>query len=178
MSRFVPFTVHVRVVPRRGFGKRWEQIRDLQKLSVLAYDEIAAITGVQVAIPGGGQAAQFSDINQRGGLGSYAQGTAVKPQIGESPAQFMLTGFYEASGANAQPWADHQRIMGGETFTGPGPHAHDAVPTTAFTADVKALKTSLQAALTAALPASVTWQIFRIDFGGVTYGDKGFHFPR
>lgn len=176
MSRFIPFTVHVRVVPRRG--KRFETIRDLQKLAVLAYDNLSNITGIQVATPGGGQAAQFSDIKRRGGLGSYAQGTAVKPQIGESPAQLMLTGFYEVSSNNTQPWDDQQRIMSNTVYTGPGEHDQDAVPTTAFIANVKALRTSLDSALTTAIPEGVVWNIFRLDFGGVVYGDRGFHFPR
>jgi len=178
MARFIPFTVYVSVVPRQGYGKRFEQIRDIQKLSILIYDEILSISGIQVALPGGGQSSQLSDINRRGGLGGYANGTAVKLQMGESPAQLALTGFYEVNEANSQPWNDYQLISGGETLTGPGPHPCDAVPITSFNTNVKSLKNSFESAITAALPASIVWKIFRIDFGGAIYGDRGFHFPR
>lgn len=177
MSKQVPFIIHVRVVPDRGNGKRVEHIRALQKLAILAYEAIEGINGVQPAIPGGGQASGFGDIDQRGGLGGFAAGTAVKPQIGESPAQLMLAGFYESSGANAQIYDDQTRFSGGETYTGPGAHPHDAVPKAAVQTEVKTLKDAIEDALTATFPDGTDFSIFRIDYSGVVYGDRGFHFP-
>ncbi len=176
-TKWVPFVVHVRVVPARP-GKRWEYIRSLQKLSVLVYDELAQLDGFQFATPGGGQAQSFSDINRRGGFGNYAQGTAIKPQIGQVPAQLMIAGFYESSAKNTQPYANHQVFSGGDIRTGPGAHTNDAVPATTILSEVSAVKTALEDAITAALPNGTEFQIFRLDYSGVTYGDKGFHFPR
>ena len=177
MAKLVPFTVHVRIIPTRH-GKRWEYLRDLQKLAVLAYDSIISIAGVQVATPGGGQSTQMSDINRRGGFGSYADGMAIKPQIGASPAQLMITGFYESTENNEQRWTDFQRFSGGETYTGSSAHAHDSVQTSTIMAEVKALKTALNNAITSGIPAGVTFSIFRLEYAGVIYGDEGVHFPR
>jgi hypothetical protein len=175
--KFVPFTVHVRVVPVRP-GKRFEHLKDLSKLAVLAYEAIAGISGVNVSTPGGGQNIQLGDPNRRSALGSYAQGTAAKPQIGQAPAQLMLMGYYQSEAANSQTYADQQRISGGEIYTGPGQHSNDAMPSTTLNAEVKALKTALEAALTSGLPAGAEYSIFRLDYSGVVFGDKGFHFPR
>ncbi len=174
--KFVPFTVHIRVVPARP-GKKFEHLQALNKLGVLAYDAISQISGVNVATPGGGQNVQLGDPNRRGALGSYAQGTATKPQIGQTPAQLMLTGFYESSSENNQTYADQQRISGGAVYTGPGSHSHDAMPTSTVNSEVAALKTDLEAALATGLPADAEYQIFRLDYSGIVFGDRGFHFP-
>jgi hypothetical protein len=177
-TKQVPFTVHVRVVPKKN-GKRWEEIRDLQKISVLVYDGLVNMSSVyQFATPGGGQSAGFSDINKRSAFGSFAPGVAIKPQIGQSPAQLMITGFFESSAANTQSYTNFQRISGGTTYSGPGSHSNDAVPVSAVNDDVKTIKTALTNAITTALPASVEFSIFRLEYAGVVYGDKGFHFPQ
>jgi hypothetical protein len=178
MSKFVPFTVHVRVTPDRP-GKRFEYIRDLQKLAILAFDGLASISGVTVADPGGGQQSSFGEIHNRGpALSSLARGCAVKPQMGNSPAQLMLTGFYSVSASNVQPHASTQRISGGTTYTGYTQHSNDSIPVAAVQTQVKALKTALAAALTTSFPANVTFKIFRIEYQGIVFGNKGFHFPQ
>lgn len=176
MSKFVPFTLHVRVVPARG--KRFEYIRDLQKIATLVYDGLIGLSGFKFATPGGGQSMQTADIQRRGGLGSYSQGTAVKPQFGQTPAQLMITGFYVSSAENAQPYANTQRISGGTVYSGPAAHPYDAVPSATITTEVKALKSSITAAITDALPVGVEFSIFRIDYSGIVFGNGGFHFPQ
>ncbi len=178
MAKQVPFVVHVKVVPQRGNGKRWEHIRSLQKLAVLAYDAIDGLTGITLANPGGGQSQSMGDPNRRGALGGFARGTAVKPQIGEAPAQLMIAGFYESTTANTQVYADRTVFSGGTIYTGPGAHTNDAVPVAGVQTEVKALKTALYNAIAAAMPDGIEFSIFRIDYAGVVYGDKGFHFPR
>lgn len=174
---FVPFTIHVRVVPARP-GKRFEYIRDLQKLSVLAYKAFTGISGVNVATPGGGQSQSMGDYDRRGGLGGFAQGTACKPQIGANPAQLMITGFYESANDPPQTYATTQRISGGDVFSGYAQHANDAVPAAAVATEVKTLKDAVETALAANLPVGATYEVFKIDYAGVVYGDKGIHFPR
>ncbi len=180
-TRWVPFTVHIRIVPRRP-GKRWEYIRSLQKLSVLIYNSFSALGGFQFAQPGGGQAQQFGEINHRGGYGDYSDGMAIKFQIGQSPSQLMITGFYNSTAPNLQAYADHQlisggRVAGGTTWSGPGPHSNDATPVATIDSEVKTVKAALKAAITSAIPSGITWTIFRIDYNGVIYGIGGFHFP-
>lgn len=176
MAKQVPFTLHVRVVPARP-GKRFEYIRDLQKISQLVYDSVSAINGVQVAIPGGGQAQSFG-ATSLGGFSNYVNGCAVKPQFGENPAQLMLAGFYESNGSNAQPYSDKTVISGGSEQEGPGAHAYDDTPTSTIDNEVKTLKEAFETAITAALPDGVEYSIFRIEYSGIVYGQKGFHFPR
>jgi hypothetical protein len=175
--KLVPFTIHIRIVPDRP-GKRWEYIRAMQKIAVFAYDAIINVSGVHSATPGGGQNLSIGDINRRGALGGFANGTAVKPQIGQSPAQLMLTGFYESTAANVQPYSDQSRISGGEWYSGPGKHTNDAMPSSTFDSEVKSLKLGVEAALTANLPNGTEYNVYRIDYAGLIYGDRGFHFPR
>ncbi len=174
--KFVPFTVHVRVTPARG--KRSEYLKDLAKLSSLVYNAMVGIAGLHVATPGGGQNIQSGDENSRGGLGSFANATAAKPQIGNSPAQLMLTGFYESDNPNAPTYANVQRFSGGEVYSGPAQHSADALPAATVTTEVGTLKAAMEAAIATVLPVGVTATIFRMDYQGVLYGDKGFHFPQ
>jgi hypothetical protein len=175
-TKWVPFVIYVRVDPRRG--KRWEYLRDLQKLSVLVYNELSSLNGFQFAQPGGGAAAQFGAIDHRGGLGDFAPGTGVKPQIGQSPAQLMITGFYQSSAQNTQSYSEVLRISGGTKYTGFAAHSNDAVPVAAVNDEVKTLKTAVTDAITTALPEGTPFSIFRLVYAGIVFGDKGFHFPK
>lgn len=174
--KFVPFTVHIRVTPTRG--KRFEYLRDLAKLSSLVYNALLDVSGLHLATPGGGQNIQSGNEATRGGLGSYANGTAAKPQIGNAPAQLMLTGFYESSNSNVPTYANVQRFSGGEVYSGPTQHSADALPAAAVTTEVGTLKTAMETAIDAVMPSGMTYKIFRLDYQGVVYGDKGFHFPQ
>lgn len=176
--KFVPFTVHIRVVPNRGGGKRFEYLRDLQKLAVLAYQALTNISGVQAATPGGGQSQSMGDYSRRGALGGFAQGTAAKPRIGAAPAQLMITGFYSSSTPNAPTHADTQRISGGEIYTGPVAHSNTDGPVAGVNTEVSVLKDEIEQALLTTLPDGAVYEVFRLDYAGVVYGDKGYHFPR
>jgi hypothetical protein len=178
MSKQVPFTVHIRVVPDRANGKRFEYIRDLQKLAVLAYEVITNISGVQAATPGGSVTQSMGDYNRRGGLGGFANAAACKPQIGAAPAQLMLTGFYEVSGNNTPTHAEIKRFSGGEIYEGSVAHSNTAGPTSTINTEVRALKTAIEAALASGLPDGAVYEVFRLDYAGVIYGDKGYHFPQ
>lgn len=178
MSKQVPFTIHVRVVPSRGDGKRFEYIRSLQKLAVLAYEALSTISGIQTATPGGGATQSMGDYNRRGGLGGFAQATAAKPQIGAAPAQLMLTGFYTSSLDNTPTQAEIQRISGGQIYSGAVAHSNIGGPVSSVDSEVFALKTSIESALATYLPNGAIYEVFRIDYAGIVYGDKGYHFPR
>ena len=77
--RFVPFTAHLKVTPFNG--KRFEYIRDLQKISELVYNGIVAASNVNVATPGGGQHRNYTGT-QAGGYGGYVNGCPVKTKFG------------------------------------------------------------------------------------------------
>lgn len=175
MPKFVPFTAHVRVVPNRGFGKRFENIRDLQKIATQVYSELEADTDLALANPGGGQHQSFKGL---GGWSGTTNATAVKPQIGESPAQLMITGFLSSTNNNNPVHPDKPVIHTGTYQEGVGgDHGWVANPTTTADGYATTLKTKIETAVNAILGAT-DWNIFRLDVAGVVYGDGGYHFPR
>lgn len=175
--KWVPFTAHIKITPANP-NKRFAHWRDMQKIANLAYEGLETIAPdtINIASPGGGQHQSFSGISG-GGMGGMVNGCAVKPQIGESPAQLQITGFYNSTAANAQPHPSLELIHAGESLSGPGKHSWEANPTTAVSNELKALKAAMEGAIAGALPGDVTFSIFRIDYAGVIYGDRGYHFP-
>jgi len=184
MARWIPFTLHIEIVPDHGSGssdaklksKRFELIRDMQKTASLIYNSVSAISGVEVALPGGGQQRSLygSDHNNSG----LVNGTAVKPQFGETPAQVTITGFASDAGVkNVQHYAEMQKISGGETYEGYSPNPPVTNPTSHLDTLISTLKTDVESALLADLPSGIVYNVFRIEMSGVTYGDRGYHFP-
>ncbi len=108
--RFIPFTAHIKVLPFNG--KRFETIRDLQKISEMVYNGIVNTASVNVATPGGGQHRNYTGT-EAGGLSGYVNGCAVKPQFGQTPAQLMITGFYEVSSKNLPTYSDKEVLHTG-----------------------------------------------------------------
>ena len=181
MAKWVPFTMHVRIVPSRGSGvlktKRFETVRDMQKIATLMFDALEDEASINMAEPGGGQHQSFLG-SSRSGMSGLTRAFAVKPRIGESPAQAMITGFWNDATPNNQPHPEHQRISGGDTYTGPAPAIPwSQNPNTAVDDMVTSLKNTVEAAFATDLPSAIIFNIFRIDMSGVTYGDKGYHFP-
>lgn len=180
MARWVPFTLHIKIVPSPGSGvsksKRFEYVRDMQKIAHLMYESLNGLSGVQIAQPGGGQQASYygGDHNNSGMI----SGMAVKPQMGETPAQVMITGFIEdVSSANVQHYVPIQRISGNDVYAGYAPSPAEHNPTSHLDALVTLLKTDVENTLAADLPSGITYGVFRIEMSGVTYGDRGYHFP-
>lgn len=179
MSLKVPFVAHFRIIPNRG--KRFETVRSLQRAARLIYgghdgaSGLLGVSAIAVALPGGGQVSGFNGHD----MTDYTAGCAVKPQFGQTPAQLMIAGFYLVTDAkNDQPWADQTVTHAGEYFTGAGgANAARTVPTATTIAQMKALKTSLDQVINAELPGEgIT--VFRVDYSGIVWGDRGFHFPR
>ena len=172
MSHQAPFTAHLRVIPTRG--KRFEYVRGLQRIARLIYDGLAAETDLALAKPGGGQQSSFSDHMNSG----YEDGCAVKPRIGQSPAQLMITGFYAVSTANAQPHADKQVTHVGEYFSGAGgAQPWKSNPTDAVEDEVIALKGIIDDVI-AAEAAGEGVTLFRLEYKGIIFGDRGYHWPQ
>ena len=165
----IPFTIHIRVVPTTG--KRFESIRDLQKISVAVLEELDDSL-LSLASPGGGQHRAV------GSFVGHANGTAIKPQIGASPAQLQITGFYDDSGVPEQAHADIQVVHTNSSQSGPaGGNTWNQSPNSQVDDNVKAIRTLFDAALSKVL-GSTDWRIFRLEVSGKVYGDRGLHFPR
>jgi hypothetical protein len=180
MAKWVPFTAHVRVVPQWGSGelksKRLEMWRDLEKLAMLVYDALDAESSIHIAEPGGGQASSHGGT-AFGGKSGLQHATGVKPRIGQTPAQLQITGFYNSSLENIQPHPEKTIIHAGETLTGPGASPWNTNPQSQIDAEVVTLKGLLESAITGGLPGGTTYSIFRLDYSGIIYGDRGYHFP-
>lgn len=180
MPRWVPFTADIRIVPDRGSGliktKRFETWRDMQKIGALIFEGLEVSTILNIAEPGGGQHGSGGGQG-RSGLSGMTRGTGVKPQMGEVPAQASISGFYDANDLNVQPHPEKQLIHAGEVVTGPGSAPWLNNPATATDSGVSGLKNELETRIAANLPSGVTFEIWRIDYSGVVYGDKGYHFP-
>lgn len=172
MAKWVPFTVHVKVHPANS-DKRVERWRDLQKIAIFVYEGLETISPdyINIAQPGGGQHRSY------GGLSGLSYGCAMKPQFGDTPPQLQITGFYNSSSANIQPHSDVEIIHSGETRLGNRSNSSLVGPVATIDNEVKALKSLLESAIFSALPGGVEFSIFRIDYSGVVYGDRGYHFP-
>lgn len=184
-SHKAPFTAHLRVIASRG--KRFETVRSLQRLAQLIYggpDGTSGLIGnasIEIARPGGGQANQMnSNLDQT----DYAAGCAVKPQFGETPAQLMIAGFYLVATANAQPWSDKATFSPQDATTDAahsvsragGAWGWGSNPSTSVAAEVKALKAIIDGVIAAEVPGEgVT--VWRVDYKGIVWGDRGTHFP-
>ena len=197
--KWVPFTAYIRIEPSYGSSdaksKRLEYWRDMQKLAVLAYEALdyyistnidpdTHTSPITIADPGGGQRISISGF-QRGGMGGMAPGTAVKPQIGQSPAQLTITGFYRSMSPNIQPWPNSTIFQGGNVplnptellaIQGPGAHPWDSNPVSIVSNEAAALKIILKGAFddpNHGFPTGTYYSIFRLEYSGIIYGDRG-----
>jgi len=176
MANFAPFEVSVRVTPQRGQGHRRELSLELSRLATLLYEELNEADGVVLANPGGGTERLNSHL-----VGSnLAAGFSVKPAMGATPAQLVIAGFYEVDGAE-QPVADRLLVSAGEQFEGPNGDfgwLPEGQPSATVNAEVTSLKAIIDDAIGAALPAASLASLLRLVYKGVTFGVRGYHFPR
>lgn len=177
MSQRVPFTAYFKMAV---VGQsRLERLRYMAKIAYLLYQELAENTDLVLALPGGGQ---FSLLNMWE-FTDYVDGMASIPQFGEAPAQLRVAGFYTRSLTDpVQPYANRQLFHAGRAVYGQvttNNAAAVANPTTQIATEVRALKTAMDVAVTAtnAVYADALVETFRIDYNGIVWGDRGFHFP-
>ncbi len=172
--KYVPFTVYIEIFPTEP-GKRTENVRELQKFATYVYDSLDGITTINLAKPEGG--GQTSAGMPRG----LTSACAVTPQIGEQPPKLMLTGFNLVSTDNdsIQTEPTMTIIANGTTWTGyGGAHHFDQNPESTVTNEVKALKSILEAAITAGVPAVYEYSILSMEYNGIRWGYKGLSFPQ
>ena len=214
MSALAPFTLWLRVVPTRGTS-RFTYLRDLQNLSVKVYNALLTNSGtksaVNMAAPGGGQTQMntFGDsartpfnsvpnafefnVNSTNQVG--ASGCAAVPQIGNSPALLMITGFYTVASANPSdnPTNDTTIFCKNEVISGPkgpqpwlgtsgqptSPSNHSSQNTASdVDTEVTALINAVISAISSIFDSSgATPSVYRISYKNITYGDRGFHLP-
>lgn len=160
-----PYRAYIKVVPSQGDGRRWEYIRDLQKIADTAEDLLIA-----------------DDFN-------IATPLAYTPQIGQAPARLTIVGFLEADAAtypNTPPTTAASRpgiihsgtVVGEKTSVMYGYHGGDLSqgqePTAQVETLVAALKADIETSLSGATMSSAypdfTFTVFFMDFNGVKFG--------
>ena len=173
----VPFTVNIKITPQNP-GKRFEHVRDMQKIATFIYNGLATLVPgtIVIAQPGGGQHRSTSGV-ESGAMGGLVYGGAVKPQFGDLPALVQVTGFCVSNSLNSQPYAELKTISAGQNFLGPMAHSWDANPSTTINNAVKALKSAIESAIASEMPSDVDFSVFRLEYSGIVFGDRGFHFP-
>jgi hypothetical protein len=177
--KWVPFTAHIKITPKNP-GKRFEYWRDMQKIAGLVYEGLETLTStpatLSIASPGGGQQSSKGGT-EANGLSGYMNGCAVVPQMGATPTLLQITGFYSSNLKNIQAQNEITRISGGEVRLGAtaAPWVYNAKST--IDAEVVALRSAMEAAIDTALPSGVGYKLHRLHYSGVTYGDRGCHFP-
>jgi len=177
----IPFVAYFKIVPERGSGKRFEIVRSRERIAHLIWGDLYTTLenesgtgpGINMAAPGG--AVHWGLAVDADSLASTVNAVSVKPQMGEFPDTVTVVGFYDDDSA-AVPYGEKTLISVGKVWKGPasGPKGYstDTMPSAANAAACKALKTSLEAAIT-----SVDVQTIKMDVGGVIYGHGGMHFP-
>ena len=186
--KWIPFTLHIKIQPGKWTGlnspdfhklrKRMQIWRDMQKIAVNVYDALLHLepSSIQIATPGSGQHRSYGGTDYAG-LSGLVGGCAAVPQFGEKPALLMITGFYNSETLNSSPHENLQRIHAGEVVEGQAKHLYDSSPRPDIDDQVLDLKESVESAIATYAPSVSYAKVFRIDFSGIIYGDRGLHFP-
>lgn len=166
-TRHEPFIVYVKVVPNRGFGRRFEYYRDTERLALKVERELVD-AGFNIATP-----------------------VAWTPQFQNAPARLTIVGFVSRADSTSLTTDDNQNpmtpgveIIHSGTIDGEktakmtpvnGTQTWGDPPTSVNRSRVSALKSAIEA-------ASTGIDIIYIDYNGVKYGQlpnkKGFRsFP-
>ena len=189
--KWTPFTLHVKVTPQSSdtSGARVSYIRSLQKYGQDLYDALRVEPDLNVANPGGGQVSNpngYTDTQYYNQdtleTSSYSKtsgfsGTAVKPQFGNYPAQLMITGFYSTTSSVADNYPAYQVISAGTVYTGYDSASNKNTPSATVNSEVKSLKATIDAMLVAYLPEYANAKVHRLEYSGIIFGDRGYHFP-
>ena len=203
MAPHISFVAYVKLYPaiipaKWGQSKRTERIRELQRLGDFIYASLAKNPdpdvgndrAVWIATPGG---SAHRNYGLRGAGGQ--PGVAVKPGFGATPPQATIVGFFspyyqfnvtdgpaylndEPSYTQPQPSWNYYSNEYDHYLTGFKSQTCLANPDKTVANEVYTLKTNLEAYITAGLPGGVQFNVFRIFYKGVTFGDRGLHFPQ
>ena len=106
-----------------------------------------------------------------------AKGTAYKPGFGQSPPQLTISGFYQSEEPNKPTQTETMRFSGNEIYNGPASHLNEVLPINTVASEVLDILNILRDSCDAAFPASSPYSVFRLEYNGIVYGDRGITFP-
>jgi hypothetical protein len=189
----VAFTVYFEAVPSRGLqtnpvrlpGKnegrgrksgRWDYYRSLGQLAIQTYEALQSAPGITLPCPPASQSQlrgpNYSDL---------AGATGVAPQFGESPNRFMVEAFTDmVDPQKYNPNTDTTVFSGNEVLSGDlGNQPWLKNPKTEVADEVALLKETLETAVASIVDDTGNApKVYRIYYKGITWGDRGYHFPR
>ena len=156
LQNYVQFKAFVRIVPLEG--KRFETIRDMERIADRVEDAIRSFLSVPVDEP----------------LISIATPVAFTPQFGDKTARLTITGYVQEAALlradRTDATLDHDnQVMSGQLG---GPNMARTVPVADVETAVKSLKALLEAA-----SLDVVGHIYKMEYGGCVYGEGGRSFP-
>lgn len=155
---YVPFTAFVKITPIRG--KRFETIRDCERIAQEVEDDIATLCGSTELI-----------------AFDYAKPIAYTPAFGDKTARLTITGNACALAAFTSTPVGKQNVDSDnkeQTGVGAG-NASNRVPDAQTDALCKSLKVAIESAISGVVGAG---SIYRLEIAGYIYGVSGTSFPR
>lgn len=182
-GQWTPFKAYILLnIPM--LNKRQEQIHALNKAGYFIQQGLSKDLALNLAKPGG---APFDDQLYGFGNPISVGHVAVKPQFGDSPPQATIVGFYDINLSayptklnTTLPNNNHTVFHAGSVLTGDnGSQPWIDNPVQTVSDHVKSLKTNLISYISQTYPSSLgTFSVFRIEFNGIIFGDRGYHFPQ
>lgn len=158
--QYVPFTVFARVIPSFGNGKRFEMVRDLEKIANIVEGYLDALS------------ASDDTLGTTGVEFDFAIPVKFTFQFAESPARLTIHGnVHGLTPLSNKPLEDKLVISSGEFKTGPGCRNAQKTPSQELNSAVKDLLAILNT-----IP--YLDDIMRIEMAGFLYGRDGVHFPQ
>lgn len=167
----IPFELYIRIVPNVN-DNRQAKFHDLNKASILVYNGISSIPGVNLARPSGGNYDSRSTY-----MSSAVAGAAFKPSFGNVPHQIMVGGFYEVVRNDVAIHPEMQIISGGSVYSGSSSHLYYENENSVITNEVISFRSAIDTSLSV-LDTNYVYNVHKLLYNGILYGDRGLHFPK
>ena len=160
--KFVPFTAYAGIIPINGNGKRFETVRDMERIADDVEDALRLL----------------QDSNTEDAKFDFAYPIAATPQFGDKTARVTIHGNADLlDNFTKTPLEEKTVVNVGEQQVGFWAQNAQKITTTELDEAVKELKSILETA--------IGLTIYKIDIAHTIYGSDGstkpghgFHFPR
>lgn len=164
-TKHEPFTAYLKVFPNPANGRRFESVRDIEKLAATAEQAFIDLSG--------DDSCDFT----------ITAPVTFRPQFGQFPALLTVHGTITSTIANDQRLDDRTIDHGGNfgATSGPGSSPQRGNdPTTAFNTRVKAIKACIQTVVDEFVNSGINMNIDRLSVNNILFGNgkNCIHFPR
>jgi hypothetical protein len=147
--------------------------REMGRLAVAGYEQLR--DNALIKLP----ESPSSATTGRGSLISGLTGSfSYTPQIGNNEPYIYVMGHFHSVRDIKNPYSTKPVYSGGVLYDTQGGYPHIGPPNPNVLEDVKDLKGIIDTEMTASLPASVDYNVDKLDYLGIIFGAGGLHFPR